>query len=103
MELMKGRTENIAVVSEQKKHSVKEFHDILRGGGGGGGGGVGAWQLSGWTCELDIITDPDVSSLKLPCRQWPKAVREQVRVELYCLHLELLHNLTHRLIESVAM
>ena len=38
MELMTGRTENIAVVSEQKKHSVKEFHDILRGGGGGGGG-----------------------------------------------------------------
>ena len=37
MELMTGRTENIAVVSEQKKHSVKEFHDILRGVCGGGG------------------------------------------------------------------
>ena len=34
MELMTGRTENIAVVSEQKKHNVKEFHDILRGAGG---------------------------------------------------------------------
>ena len=39
-------------------------------------------ELGNLEGELDAVTDPDVAPVKLPCRIWPIAVREKVRVEL---------------------
>ena len=75
MKLISVHPENIAVI-EANPSIMKEFSDVFEGVLG---------TLEG---DLHMSIDPLATPVKLPCRQWPIAVREKVREEL--LRLEKL-------------
>jgi hypothetical protein len=69
MELLKLMTENIAVLGESGS-LLAEFKDVFAGDFG---------TLQG---DLKMETDKNVPPVKLPCRKWPLALKDKVRLEL---------------------
>ncbi|KAK7105846.1 hypothetical protein V1264_017174 [Littorina saxatilis] len=70
MQLITVNVENISAIGTGDKHVLTGFDDVFKGE-------VGA--LDG---KLTFETDPSVPPVKLPCRQWPIAVKEKVKAEI---------------------
>ncbi len=72
MRLITVNEENIAKIDEKDSSPeglLQKFDDVFKGEG----------KLEG---ELHLETDKTVTPVKLPCRKWPLAIKENVRKEL---------------------